>query len=119
MRRNPEKQGVFFIVSERSKAFPRLGSGDSYYRTDYTILPTLSMTTEVIYGVVVRRSEMFIRVLACAVNSGTLNYWGITEEGIGEKKTVKLAEVIDWGTKQDGFEQSYLLGARRLDVTLE
>jgi len=103
--------GKRFVANEE---FPRIGSGNSYYRLDSTILPTTSLTTEHIVGVMVRRSEKFDETLPKILNAITVTFWAITEDEPGEKTTGKLADVIDWTKLLPSFQQSYLLGLGRL-----
>jgi hypothetical protein len=81
--------GKRFVNKEE---FPRLGSGPSYFRRDSTILPSLTMTTEQIFGVIIRRSEPFDDVLPKVMNATTLTFWPVTEDGPG-------VESIDGGAR--------------------
>jgi hypothetical protein len=96
--------------------FPRLGSGNSYYRPDSTILPSLTMTTEQLIGVIVRRSEQFDELLPKILNATTLTFWPVTEDGPGLETVVRLADVIDWAAQLPGFQQSHMLALGRLDA---
>lgn len=111
MHLHDEELGKRFVNKEE---FPRIGSGYSYYRIDSTILPTTSLTTEHIIGVIVRRSEKFDETLPKILNATSVTFWGITEDGPGEKTTVKLADVLDWTKLLSSFQQAYTLGLGRL-----
>jgi hypothetical protein len=104
--------GKRFVTKEE---FPRIGSRDDHrIGTDSTILPTTWQTTEHIVGVIVRRSEKFDEILPRILNATSVTFWGITEDGPGDKTTVKLADVIDWTKLLPSFQQAYLLGLGRL-----
>lgn len=106
-----DELGKRFVTKDE---FPRLGSGASYIRLDSTILPTTSVTTEQIIGVMVHRSEKFDETLPRILNAISVTFWPITDEGPGDKPTVKLADVIDWTMLLPAFQQSYMLALGRL-----
>jgi hypothetical protein len=106
--------GKRFVNKEE---FPRIGSGDNtYIRWDSTILPTTSLTTEHFVGIIVRRSEKFDETLPRILNATSVTFWPITEEGPGEKTTVKLSDELDWGKLLPSFQQAYMLGLGRLSA---
>jgi hypothetical protein len=105
--------GKRFVNNEE---FPRLGSGSSYIRLDSTILPSLSMTTEQLVGVVIRRSESFDETLPKVLNATTLTFWPVTEDGPGLETSVRLADVVNWSEQLAGFQQSYMLALGRLEA---
>jgi hypothetical protein len=98
--------GKRFVTNEE---FPRIGSGSSYIRLDSTILPTTSLTTEHIFGVMVRRSENLDEILPRILSATRVTFWPITEDGPGEKTTKNLADVIDWAKLLPSFQQAYIL----------
>lgn len=101
-----DELGKRFVTREE---FPKIGTGNSYYRLDSTILPTTSLTTEHIGAVMVKRSEKFDETLPRILNAIAVTFWPITDDGPGEKTTVKLADVIDWTKLLPSFQQAYLL----------
>lgn len=103
--------GKRFVTKEE---FPRIGSGDSYIRLDSTILPTTSLTSEQIIGVMVCRTEQFDEMLPRILNAISVTFWPISEEGPGEKTTVRLSDVLDWAQLLPAFQQAYMLGLGRL-----
>lgn len=86
---------------------PRIGSGGIYIRPDSTILPTTSLTTEHIAGVIVRRTEKIDEMLPWILNATSVTFWPISEEGPGEETTVKLLDVLDWAKVLPSFQQVY------------
>jgi hypothetical protein len=98
--------GKRFVSKEE---FPRIGSGNSYIYTDCTILPTTSLTTEQIFGVMVRETENFDETLPRILNAISATFWPITDKGPGEKTTVNLSEVLDWEQLLPSFQQGHMM----------
>ena len=110
---NDDTLGKRFVSREE---FSRIGSGNSYYRLDSTILPTTSLTTEHIVGIMVRRAENFDETLPRILNATSVTFWPITDEGPGEKTTFNLSDMLDWGKLLPSFQQAYMLGLGRLQA---
>jgi hypothetical protein len=84
--------------------FPQLGSSGGV-RLDDTILPSLSLTSKLMFGLVIR--EPFEFCMWEILNAITVTVWGITEDGVGNKTTVLLREAANLREAMPDFAESF------------
>ena len=88
------------------QTFPKIGTGSSYIRLNSTILPTQSLTTEVIFGLRIRRSEALESQIRQLLECVTVTFHAISDNHISEKTTVALQEKIKWDQLLSGMRES-------------
>jgi hypothetical protein len=88
------------------QSFSKIGSGLSYMRMNSTILPTQSLTTEIIFGLKICKAEAVDDQVRRLLQDATVTYHAISDNHVGEDLTTNLSDKIDWNYLLNGVKQS-------------